>query len=334
MFLSAMDYWQSQGRKFCDFCKCWIADNRASIDFHENGKKHKENVSKRVKQIYKNSTKQAKIRKKFESDLENMEKAAMAAYVKDVEGNTVDITAQEIMKNKCNRIDEPIAASPNQQTLIFVILPHFTGLVSLCSQKNMSSGSSSGENKPQEKAEALKEQRANAEREKYKALRLQKATESTEIGEVKEEKEEIPYRRDYSVPDKVDPLRAHWPVYQVVSEVYILVPALLGLKGNLEMTLASRLSTHANLGHMDTQKHQWTLIIGNSALIQCQSMVVGLLASLAAVIFGWIPEAHFNIHHGLLLCASALVTASVASFLLGLVMVAVILLSKRMNINS
>ncbi|XP_043282477.1 solute carrier family 41 member 1-like [Venturia canescens] len=125
----------------------------------------------------------------------------------------------------------------------------------------------------------------------------------------------------------------HWPVYQVVSEVYILVPALLGLKGNLEMTLASRLSTQANLGHMDTPKQQWTLIIGNLALIQCQAMVVGLLASLAAVILGWVPEAHFDIHHGLLLCASSLVTASVASFLLGLVMVAVILLSRRMNIN-
>ena len=28
-----------------------------------------------------------------------------------------------------------------------------------------------------------------------------------------------------------------------VNELFILVPALLGLKGNLEMTLASRLST-------------------------------------------------------------------------------------------
>lgn len=119
----------------------------------------------------------------------------------------------------------------------------------------------------------------------------------------------------------------------MVSEVYILVPALLGLKGNLEMTLASRLSTQANLGQMDTKKQQWTLIVGNLALIQCQAMVVGLLASLAAVALGWIPEAHFDIHHGLLLCASALVTASVASFLLSLVMVAVILLSRRMNIN-
>lgn len=125
----------------------------------------------------------------------------------------------------------------------------------------------------------------------------------------------------------------HWPVYRVVSEVYILVPALLGLKGNLEMTLASRLSTHANLGYMDTKKQQWTLIVGNLALIQCQAMVVGLMASMAAVALGWIPEAQFNINHALLLCASALVTASVASFLLGLVMVAVILLSKRMNIN-
>lgn len=67
------DYWKSQGRKFCDFCKCWIADNKPSIDFHEGGKKHKENVSKRLKEIHKNSTKQAKQNKKFEDDLKKME---------------------------------------------------------------------------------------------------------------------------------------------------------------------------------------------------------------------------------------------------------------------
>lgn len=43
----------------------------------------------------------------------------------------------------------------------------------------------------------------------------------------------------------------HWQVFVTVSELFILVPALLGLKGNLEMTLASRLSTQANLGNMD-----------------------------------------------------------------------------------
>ena len=38
----------------------------------------------------------------------------------------------------------------------------------------------------------------------------------------------------------------HWDVFVHVSEVFIMVPALLGLKGNLEMTLASRLSTQVN----------------------------------------------------------------------------------------
>lgn len=70
---SRADYWKSQGRKFCDFCKCWIADNKPSIDFHEGGKKHKENVSKRLKEIHKNSAKQAKQNKKIEDDIKRME---------------------------------------------------------------------------------------------------------------------------------------------------------------------------------------------------------------------------------------------------------------------
>lgn len=125
----------------------------------------------------------------------------------------------------------------------------------------------------------------------------------------------------------------HWPVYQNVPEVYILVPALLGLKGNLEMTLASRLSTHANLGHLDSRKQQWTLISGNLALILCQAIVVGFLASLAAVIFGWVPAGELDVQHGLLLCASSVVTAFGASFVLGLIMVGVILFSRYFRIN-
>ena len=39
----------------------------------------------------------------------------------------------------------------------------------------------------------------------------------------------------------------HWDVFKYVTEVFILVPALLGLKGNLEMTLASRLSTAVSI---------------------------------------------------------------------------------------
>ena len=45
--------------------------------------------------------------------------------------------------------------------------------------------------------------------------------------------------------------------------------------------------------------------------------MVGFLASLAAMIMGWVPEGKFDLAHGLLLCASSLVTASLASFVLG-----------------
>ncbi|XP_076048601.1 solute carrier family 41 member 1-like [Oratosquilla oratoria] len=125
----------------------------------------------------------------------------------------------------------------------------------------------------------------------------------------------------------------HWDVFVVVSELFIMVPALLGLKGNLEMTLASRLSTHANMGHLDQRDECLSMILGNLALIQCQAIVVGFLASVAAVVMGWIPEGEFHILHALLLCASALVTASLASFILGVIMVGVILLSRKCNIN-
>lgn len=50
--------------------------------------------------------------------------------------------------------------------------------------------------------------------------------------------------------------------------MFILVPALLGLKGNLEMTLASRLSTCANLGRMDERAAMWSLVLSNMGLIQ------------------------------------------------------------------
>ncbi|XP_059052637.1 solute carrier family 41 member 1-like [Achroia grisella] len=123
----------------------------------------------------------------------------------------------------------------------------------------------------------------------------------------------------------------HWDVFQQVSEVYILVPALLGLKGNLEMTLASRLSTNAHLGHLETSLG--ALVIGNLCLIQCQAVLVGFLAAMAAVAMGWIPYGEFDIHHALLLCASSVLTASFASFVLGLIMIGVIVISRKLYIN-
>ncbi|XP_029288582.1 solute carrier family 41 member 1 isoform X2 [Cottoperca gobio] len=89
----------------------------------------------------------------------------------------------------------------------------------------------------------------------------------------------------------------------------------------------------ANIGQMDSAKNMWKMIMGNLALIQVQATVVGFLASIAAVIFGWIPEGHFRLGHAVLLCASSVATAFIASLLLGLIMIGVIIASRKVGIN-
>ncbi|XP_029018942.1 solute carrier family 41 member 2 [Betta splendens] len=125
----------------------------------------------------------------------------------------------------------------------------------------------------------------------------------------------------------------HWDAFQQITEIFILVPALLGLKGNLEMTLASRLSTAVNVGKMDSPIEKWNLIIGNLALKQVQATVVGFLAAVAAVVLGWIPEGKFQMSHAVLLCSSSVATAFIASLLQGIIMVGVIVGSKKTGIN-
>ncbi|XP_034721277.1 solute carrier family 41 member 2 [Etheostoma cragini] len=125
----------------------------------------------------------------------------------------------------------------------------------------------------------------------------------------------------------------HWEAFQYITEIFILVPALLGLKGNLEMTLASRLSTAVNVGKMDSPIEKWNLIIGNLALKQVQATVVGFLAAVAAVVLGWIPEGKFQMSHAMLLCSSSVATAFISSLLQGFIMVGVIVGSKKTGIN-
>ncbi|XP_036964002.1 solute carrier family 41 member 2-like isoform X3 [Acanthopagrus latus] len=125
----------------------------------------------------------------------------------------------------------------------------------------------------------------------------------------------------------------NWDVFQEVTELLILVPAVLGMKGNLEMTLASRLSTAVNAGKMEPAGEKWMLIVGNLALKQLQATVLGLLASMMAALLGLMAEGQMPAHHVLLLCSASVSTAFIASLLQGIIMVGVIIGSHRLGIN-
>ncbi|XP_073436437.1 WW domain-binding protein 4 isoform X2 [Dendrobates tinctorius] len=78
------DYWKSQPKKFCTYCKCWIADNKPSIEFHERGKNHKENVTKKISEIKQKSVAKAKADEKKAKEFAAMEEAALKAYEEDL----------------------------------------------------------------------------------------------------------------------------------------------------------------------------------------------------------------------------------------------------------
>nr|CAD7260693.1 unnamed protein product [Timema shepardi] len=68
-------------------------------------------------------------------------------------------------------------------------------------------------------------------------------------------------------------------------------------------------------------------------LVQCQAIVVGFLGSVVAIVMGGIKSYSVELDHAFLLCASSLVTSSLASFVLGLITAAVIVFSRHCKIN-
>ncbi|XP_068159416.1 solute carrier family 41 member 3 isoform X2 [Drosophila tropicalis] len=124
-----------------------------------------------------------------------------------------------------------------------------------------------------------------------------------------------------------------WYVFKNVSELFILVPALLGLKGNLDMCLASRLSTQVNLGNMTSRKDVTRMIVGNIALVQVQATVASFLVAMFAVSVGAAMTGNFYFRNVMLLTASAMFTATSSCFVLDFVLVAVILFSQKYRLN-
>ncbi|XP_073009964.1 zinc finger protein ZOP1 [Typha latifolia] len=78
------EYWVSQGNKWCDFCKIYIANNPLSIRTHELGQRHKDSVAKKLATMRKESSAREKEQKEAARALEQIEAKAQRSYQKDL----------------------------------------------------------------------------------------------------------------------------------------------------------------------------------------------------------------------------------------------------------
>jgi len=125
-----------------------------------------------------------------------------------------------------------------------------------------------------------------------------------------------------------------WKVYKSIPELIVLVPILLNLKGNLEMNLASRLSTESNLGHLDSYRMGREIIIGNMVVLQAQAFIVGSASGLFAWFMGGVSFPHFEgLDKTIVLVIASIFSASLCSFILGTMVSFIIVYSKRFKIN-
>lgn len=125
----------------------------------------------------------------------------------------------------------------------------------------------------------------------------------------------------------------HWDVFKIIPELFILVASFLGLKGNLEMTLAARLATMANIGELDKPSSRWKIAIGNLALVQGQAIVVALLASLIAIFVNYFKEPDYDFDDSFLICVTGLVTASITGLAMATLMVTATVVARKVGIN-
>ncbi|RWS09697.1 solute carrier family 41 member 1-like isoform X1 [Dinothrombium tinctorium] len=140
----------------------------------------------------------------------------------------------------------------------------------------------------------------------------------------------------------------NWPVFIEIPHLIVLVPSILGVKGNVEMTLCSRLSTLANKKQLHDKIRRKSIITGNMALVQFQASLIGIIAPLVVFIFEFlftyfkkslvsgIQEETKNLtwNKAFIILGSCLITTNMANIFLGSLLCLLIVLCKvRFNIN-
>ncbi|KAL0091664.1 hypothetical protein J3Q64DRAFT_1819339 [Phycomyces blakesleeanus] len=80
IFCVRADYWVSQQRHWCKYCKKFIANNKPSIQIHETGLAHKNQVENFLRDVYKRGKEEKKQSESVRRELQRIEKAALLSY--------------------------------------------------------------------------------------------------------------------------------------------------------------------------------------------------------------------------------------------------------------
>uniref|UniRef100_A0A914Y2U1 SLC41A/MgtE integral membrane domain-containing protein n=1 Tax=Panagrolaimus superbus TaxID=310955 RepID=A0A914Y2U1_9BILA len=120
--------------------------------------------------------------------------------------------------------------------------------------------------------------------------------------------------------------------YTRIHEALMLTPALLGLKGNIEMTFASRLTTLSHLGKMDNKENCLSILGSNMALVQIQAIIVSYFATTITVITESVRN-DFSFQDSHILAASAISSTTASSVILCLLIMGLVVIARKLKIN-
>jgi solute carrier family 41 len=125
-----------------------------------------------------------------------------------------------------------------------------------------------------------------------------------------------------------------WEVFNQLPALFVLIPIICNLKGNLEMIFSARLSTAANLGELDSIESRKTIVTGNLALLQVQSIILGLFSGLFTIFLGIISTGNWiNLNDAMVILNTSLLCVTASSLILGAFMSVLIILSRYYQID-
>ncbi|KAF8955789.1 WW domain binding protein 4, partial [Entomortierella lignicola] len=106
------EYWKSNAKFWCRFCKIYITDNKSTRNIHDAGTKHKENVERFLREQNQRGRDKEAETNKMNKQMEAIEKAAMKQYQLDVEAGLVQPSGSSPTPTKGAIAPSPVQKPP------------------------------------------------------------------------------------------------------------------------------------------------------------------------------------------------------------------------------